>query len=196
MTTVFDIARELITRGGGSLETLKLQKLTFYTFGWYAHLTGEQLFGEKFYAMQRGPVVGELLSAHARQKAADITMIDAQREAREDLPEELDAYTSAVLDGVWRAYGHKDSWDLVNLTHQEAVWVDAWAARPEGSGRGDLRSPHIVEYFLTRAPKPGEDLDLPPAMVSLVSAEDLEAVESSARVHVPFVQAARSLPSR
>ncbi len=196
MATVFDIARELITRGGGSLETLKLQKLTFYTFGWYAHLTGEQLFGEKFYAMRRGPVVGELLSAHAGQKTADITMIDAQREAREDLPEELDAYTSAVLDGVWRAYGQKDSWDLVDLTHQEAVWVDAWAARPEGSGRSTLGSQHVVEYFLTHAPKPGEDLDLPPAMVSLVSAEDLEAVESGAQVHVPFVQAARSLPSR
>jgi uncharacterized phage-associated protein len=79
VTSVFDVAAALLARHEGSpMSALKLQKLCFYTFGWYAHLTGKPLFRESFYAMQFGPVVGELLSAHAGQKEVTISMIEAQ----------------------------------------------------------------------------------------------------------------------
>ena len=39
--SVFDITAALLNRApGGELPTLKLQKLCFYVYGWYAHLTG------------------------------------------------------------------------------------------------------------------------------------------------------------
>lgn len=66
MITVFDVAAEFTDRAGGEIEPVKLQKLCFYAFGCFAHLTGEALIGERFYAMRYGPVVGELLSAHAK----------------------------------------------------------------------------------------------------------------------------------
>lgn len=195
MTTVFDVATELIERSGGSIETIKLQKLCFYAFGWYAHLTGEPLFDETFYAMEYGPVVGELLSAHAQRMRMDAEMIQAQREAREDEREELDSYKKAVLDAVWAAYGSKDRWKLVDLTHDESVWVDAWKSRRPGTKRGDLSSDDVIDYFLARYPKESEQLDLPPAMISRASATELSAIESQAQLHRPFVEAVRRFRS-
>lgn len=191
MTTVFDVAEDLIERSGGSIESVKLQKLCFYAFGWYAHLTGEPLFGETFYAMQYGPVVGELLSAHAGQRQVDEAMMATQRDAREDEPEELDQYKRAVLDAVWAAYGDKQRFDLVGLTHEEPVWVDAWRSRGLAK-RGDLPREDLIGYFLERTPKPEEKLDLPLAMISRASAAELAAIEEQAQVHRPFVDAVRS----
>lgn len=192
MTTVFDVATELIERSGGSIETVKLQKLCFYAFGWYAHLTGEPLFGETFYAMPKGPVVGELLSAHAQQKTVDLEMIEDQRKAREDEREELDAYKKAVLDAVWAAYRSASSWQLVDLTHEEPVWDDAWKSRRPGTKRADLSHDAVIDYFLDRYPKDGEQLDLPPAMISRASATALAVIESQAQVHRPYVDAVRA----
>jgi len=192
MTTVFDVATELIERSGGSIETVKLQKLCFYAFGWYAHLTGEPLFGETFYAMPKGPVVGELLSAHAQQKTVDLEMIEDQRKAREDEREELDAYKKAVLDAVWAAYRSASSWKLVDLTHEEPVWDDAWKSRRPGAKRADLSHDAVIDYFLDRYPKDGEQLDLPPAMISRASATALAVIESQAQVHRPYVDAVRA----
>lgn len=192
MTTVFDIAAELIERSGGSIETVKLQKLCFYSFGWYAHLTAEPLFSETFYAMQKGPVVGELLSAHAKQKSIDLEVIEGQRKVREDLPEELDPYKQAVLDAVWDAYGGSTSWQLVDKTHEEAVWDVAWASRRPGTRRGELSSEDVIEYFLDRLPADDERLELPPPMISRASATELEEIETQARVHQPYIEAVRA----
>lgn len=192
MTTVFDVATELIELSGGSIGALKLQKLCFYAFGWYAHLTGEPLFGETFYAMPKGPVVGELLSAHAGRRCADLAMIEDQREARADTREELDAYKLAVLDAVWAAYGETTSSKLVDLTHGESVWADAWKSRRPGTSRGDLSHGDMIGYFLDRTPRVGEELDLPPALISRASAAELAVIESQAQVHSPFVDAVRA----
>lgn len=192
MTTVFDIAAEFIERSGGSIETVKLQKLCFYSFGWYAHLTAEPLFSETFYAMAKGPVVGELLSAHAKQSSIDLEVIEGQRKAREDLPEELDPYKEAVLDAVWSSYGKSSSWELVDKTHEEAVWDVAWTSRRPGTKRGDLPSEDVIAYFLDRVPTDDERLELPPSMISRASVEALEDIEAQARVHQPYLQAVRS----
>ena len=189
MTTVFDVATELIERSGGSIETVKLQKLCFYAFGWYAHLTGEPLFGETFYAMPKGPVISELLSAHAGRSRVDLGMMTDQREEREDERDELDPYKRAVLDAVWSYYGEKTKWDLVDMTHEESVWDDAWKSRRTGARRADLPREDVVEYFLCRIPKPNEKLDLPPSMISRASTSDLAAIEAEAQVHRPFVDA-------
>lgn len=192
MTTVFDVATELLDRSGGKMETVKLQKLCFYAFGWYAHLTGEPLFGEKFYAMEYGPVVGELLSAHARRVTIDQAAISAQRDAREDAPAETDSYKSAVIGAVWSAYGGDSRWHLVDLTHEEQVWIDAWESRKAGTRRGELPSHALIEYFLSRFPRTDEQIVLPPAMVTRAPFAELESIEADAQVHEPFVSAVRT----
>lgn len=194
MSTVFDVASELISRSGGSMETVKLQKLCFYTFGWYAHLTSEAAFDEPFYAMAKGPVVGELLSAHAGKIEATVPMMCAQQAEREEtLDAPVDPYLMTVIDAVWDCYGRMNKWVLVDKTHEESIWVDAWASRRPGTKRGDIPHDKLISYFVAeRQPKPSEGLHLPPPMVTHADAEELRAIEEGAQIHQPFLSAVRS----
>lgn len=180
-TTVFDVAGALLDRAPGEeLETLRLQKLCFYTFGWYAHQTGEALFDESFYAMKRGPVVGELLSAHAKQIKFSREQLAKQFDEHELPDEKLSPYVSELVDGVWECYGAMSSYKLVELTHKETVWSDAWDHRPEGYKRGDLPHDEIIEYFLHRSFTPFEalKLHLPDSRVTFVDIDWLEQLDS------------------
>lgn len=191
MVTVFDVASELLRLSGGRMGAVKLQKLCFYGFGWYSHLTGEPLFGERFYAMQHGPVVGELLSAHAGRKHVTRDIIAEQQEAREDDRADLDPYVAAVIEAVYEAYKGYTDWQLEALTHEESVWIQAWEARREGTKRGDLHRDELVDFFLDKSSASVSELDLPPAMVSRAPLHELEAIEADASAHQPFVDAIR-----
>lgn len=193
MASVFDVASELLQRSGGQMETVKLQKLCFYTFGWYAHLTAEPAFGEQFYAMEKGPVVGELLSAHAGQKEVTFVMIATQRSEREEGAEGIDPYLEAVIDSVWAAYGDMSSWALVDKTHEEAVWKEAWTTRRRTSRRGDLPHEELVDYFFSsRTPEKSIRTVLPDSQITRALVTDLEKVESCSGAHSTFVDAVRS----
>ncbi|MFT3877180.1 MAG: DUF4065 domain-containing protein [Propioniciclava sp.] len=178
VTTVFDVATALIEKSGQTtISTVKLQKLCFYSFGWYAHLTGEHLFPEAFYAMEKGPVVGELLSAHAGQREVGHDALMAQLAERDGFQGDLGAYVEQVLDAIWRYYGSKDPWTLVELTHQDEVWKDSWSSRPAGSRRGDMPQQDIIDFFLGQTSP--REMDLPLSLISFVSQTDVDKIESA-----------------
>jgi len=194
--TVFDVAAELIQRSGGqSMSTVKLQKLCFFAFGWYAHLTGESLFPEPFYAMEHGPVVGELLSAHAGKTVVGLDRLAEQMTERDGSLTQLDPYAARVVDAVWDFYGHLSKWQLVDKTHTEDVWRQAWEGRPQGSKRGMMAQVDIIRYFVARTTRPEEHIELPPSAVSFLSDDDLRQIEEQAKPCSTFVDAVRSLAS-
>lgn len=194
--SVFDIAQALIERSGSEcIETVKLQKLCFYAFGWYAHLTGEALFPEAFYAMEKGPVVGELLSAHAGDRHISRDQLFRQLSAHEIGSVDFGAYIDQVLDYVWERYGSQTRWQLVETTHQEEVWIAAWGARRHGTKRGDLRHSEIIAFFRARI-RPEQDDLLPMSCISRIVEGDLEAaVRAGQAPHAPFVDAVRARDS-
>ena len=102
MRSVFDVSLDILkVSGQESLPTLTLQKLVFYTYGWYAHLTGSRLFEQSFYAMSKGPVVGELLTAHACRLDVDRDVLEMGRELLEDEPQPEDPYYIQIIEAVW-----------------------------------------------------------------------------------------------
>jgi uncharacterized phage-associated protein len=175
--SVFDIAHALLERSGEpQMSTVKLQKLCFYTYGWYAHQTGEGLFREQFYAMQYGPVVGELLSAHAEKTTLAATDLVSQFQQRESQPERLDPFVSEIVDAVLASYGRFGPWELVEMTHDEEVWKSAWSGRNYGR-RGDLHRRDIVEHFFSGRAVAPADLHLPDSRVTVESTEFLDHLE-------------------
>lgn len=155
--SVFDIADDLLKLSDqSSLESLKLQKLTFYAYGWYAHLTGRPLFDQQFYAMQRGPVVGELLTAHSGEKHCDKSMLLRGKRVLEERAVPSDPFYDDVLQAVWSYYGQFSSFELVDMTHEEEVWVSAWSSRPLSSNRGDLPASKIITYFASKREIPAD----------------------------------------
>lgn len=193
--SVFDVADFIIQRSTGEeMSALKLQKLCFYSFGWYAHLTGESLFDEEFYAMEYGPVIGELLTAHATRKTVSRDVLMPQLAVREGYREDLGAYTEQVLGAVCRHYGQFDAWRLVEMTHSETVWSAAWKKRKQGSKRGTLSRSSIVSHFLAKAHPQDLGLDLPPSSVSVLSTDDMARIEEAgSRAHTPFLESMRGL---
>ena len=193
--SVFDVGAWFIERSGDdSIQTIKLQKLCFFAFGWYAHLTGDHLFPERFYAMEKGPVVGELLSAHAGRYSVDHDQLMTQLAARDGFQDDLPPYKRDVLEAVWDYYGRFDRWQLVELTHRELVWREAWDRRPVGSRRGNLPHHEIVHHFLQRSLRADESVRLPPSTISFLSDQDFKQIEDAgAHSHAPFVDAIRAM---
>ena len=160
MRSVFDVATDILkVSGKKSIPSITMQKMVFYAYGWYAYLTGQQLFDQSFYAMPKGPVVGDLLTAHTGQTEVDRETLELGREILEDGPQDADPYYDQVIRAIWDYYSGFERWILVDMTHEEGVWKDAWEARHEGSRRASL---DIAEYFMMKRDVPSELLDLLP----------------------------------
>ncbi|MGJ9530155.1 Panacea domain-containing protein [Actinotignum sp. GS-2025a] len=123
--SVFDVAQFFVSHSAsGSLSAPKLQKLCFYAFGWYGYQTGEALFDDAFYAMENGPVVGDLLTASACSATVDQKLLEEVHAAWEEEPKEFDLYTSDILKAVWDRYGDMPSEELTRATQQEEPWIE------------------------------------------------------------------------
>jgi uncharacterized phage-associated protein len=107
MTTGADVADLIRARMPKGLDSLKLQKLLFYTQAWSLAWRGVPLFGDTIEAWIHGPIV---------------------RAVYENVPgnaAKVEHEGVAVVDAVLVAYGsHSGAW-LRDLTHREAPWRNA-----------------------------------------------------------------------
>lgn len=149
MTTAFDVAGAFLERAPrNSLPSIKLQKLSFYAFGWYARVTGGELFNERLCALERGPVVSELLDLHKNR--VDFSFDDLAAQVAVNPLD--DPYAVSVVDAVWAAYGPINKWLLVEMTHEEEPWTDAWDSAQRRSTRSvTMPKKDVVNYFCTKA---------------------------------------------
>lgn len=199
--TAFDVASSLLRHASkDSLNTLKLQKLVFYSFGWYGHLTGQKLFNEQFFAMTKGPIVSPLLSAHFSK---DMVSADYLEDYAQRSLAVTDPYAEAVVDAVWMSYGKYSKWDLIEMTHCEKPWITAWTTRPAGAKRNELDAESVLEHFQRKTSAVYEiprrvDVPilsfLPDRRVTSMSLESLREMENcESRVPVSHATSAREL---
>lgn len=184
MRSVFDVSADLLKVGSqNEVETVKLQKLAYYTFGWYGRLTGERLFEQSFYAMPYGPVVGDLLTLHRRMVMIDRDRIEEAREVRGDEYVKPDPYYTRVLEAVWDYYSPMSRWDLSDMTHEEPVWQQAWAKR-QHSSRGDISHESIIDFFAKRCDVPRRlQAALPLPRVTMLDDEAWASLETLLASH-------------
>lgn len=180
--SVFDVASRLFKLSEVvEIPAISLQKIMYFSFGWYGRLTGEKLFTQHFYAMEHGPVVGELLTLHKYHKMVDRDLVEQGRDIIKDPVSSDDDYLDIMLKAIWNYYGGLPRWTLVDMTHQDAPWIDAWHTRREGSKRADLDSDVIIEYYLKRTDVPPElRRCLPDPRITFVLPKDLERIEAQA----------------
>lgn len=177
--SVFDVAARLFrVSGREKISAIKLEKLMYYIYGWYGRLTGEPLFRQQFYAMDYGPVVGTLLSLHTGRKMVSLELIEQGSATFEDAPLEDDFYLDQVIDAVWEYYGAIDQWDLVDMTHREEPWIEAWEGREDCARRADLDSEDIIDFFLWRRIPPELFYLLPLPQIMPITEKGAEILES------------------
>lgn len=136
-----DIAAYLVELSigiGEPLTNMKLQKLLYYVYSWYGVEKGKELFDEKIMAWKYGPVVTSVYDKY-RKYGADVI-----KEVEGGNSDKLDPFTKDLIEEVFTVYGNKTAIELMNLTHSEAPWRDAY--NPENQNT-PIPYESVVEFY-------------------------------------------------
>lgn len=141
MAKVLDVARYILEQRG-SLTTMKLQKLVYYSQAWHASWDDERLFPERFEAWINGPICPDLFSPfQGRFQISAEEVVDGDSNNLTDSQKES-------IDSVLEYYGDKSSQWLSDLTHAEEPWKKArkgLALNQRGNHEITLGS--MVDYY-------------------------------------------------
>ena len=119
---VFDVAAYILQKMG-TMTTMKLQKLVYYSQAWSLVWDEAPLFEEAIEAWANGPVVRELFDYHRGMYEISAMPIGNPRLLNEEQQE--------TVDVVLEYYGNKSAQWLIELTHIEDPWVQARRGLPK-----------------------------------------------------------------
>ena len=138
-TNVFDIANYILQQTG-SLTTMKLQKLVYYSQAWSLVWDEKALFPEHIEAWANGPVVPVLYEAHRgmytviRFKNGDSSKVTGE--------------SKETIDKVIEALGDKSAKWLIDLTHIEEPWIEARKGlQPNDRGNHIISWDSMANYY-------------------------------------------------
>lgn len=188
MATAHDAAKYAVERLG-VLDSLKLQKLTYYMHAWHLVATQRVLFSEEIRAFRLGPVVYDLWKAN--EGSTSLTVDDFPLASSSN----LDSDMTAVADAVLEFYGSMSRWQLIDLTHREAPWMAAWSERQHG--RSDSISDASMQSFYTEQMVSGARVPHLPALSTTYLQvdefhdllEDLDRPEETPGLHAAAAKA-------
>lgn len=126
MASVFDVAKYILKRQG-TMSTMKLQKLCYYSQAWSLVWDDTPLFDEEFQAWANGPVCPELFQKTKGQFSV----------SESDEPGDISRLTTSqkeTINTVLDYYAPHDAQWLSRLTHMEQPWKLAREGLPEGVG--------------------------------------------------------------
>lgn len=124
MVDILDAARYFVFLSYGrkqySLTPLKLQKILYLAQGWSYVWDNHAAFPDDFEAWQYGPVNEKVYEEFKRYGRSEIP-------EREGIGFLRDFEVTETLTAIWDEYGKKTAYDLVELTHQQKPWRDAYS---------------------------------------------------------------------
>ena len=126
MANVFDTAKYILEKTG-TMSTMKLQKLCYYSQAWSLVWDDAPLFEEEFQAWANGPVCSELF-----YKTKGKYSVNAEDENGGE--NNLSDNQKDTIDKVVEYYGKHNAQWLSQLTHMEDPWIKAREGMPLGAG--------------------------------------------------------------
>lgn len=142
--TPLDVAAfiiELSEQTGEPLTNMKLQKLVYYVYAWFAVEKKKPLFDEKILAWKYGPAIASVYEAYKDYGADVVKNISA------GTSESLDEFTKSLAEEVFTVYGTKSAIELMNLSHSEAPWRDTFNPDKQDS---PIPFEAILKYYTAR----------------------------------------------
>ncbi len=144
MADVFDVAKYILEKQG-SMTTMKLQKLVYYSQAWSVVWDEKPLFAEEIQAWASGPVVRELYDEHKGE--FQISVLDKGN------TDNLKSEEKETIDAVLQAYGDKPAQWLSDLTHMEKPWNEAREGIPIGQNcENEITLASMSEYYSALPP--------------------------------------------
>ena len=125
MVYVFDVANYILGKTG-TITSMKMQKLVYYSQAWSLAWDDEPLFNEDFQAWANGPVCPELFKEHKGLFRLPAEFFNSYANASFS---ELQIET---IDIVLKDYSALTPQELSNLTHRERPWIEARGDTPPG----------------------------------------------------------------
>lgn len=139
-----DLAALIVKLVGGRVETLKLQKLMYYSNGWSLALHGRPLFSDKIEAWKHGPVIPSIYKKHRTKPSVEEWDVGD--------PTNISLEDRIIVESVVDVYGMKSGWALRQMTHDEAPWVDAWERCNFGERRNEvITQQEIRDFFVSQS---------------------------------------------
>ncbi len=144
MANVFDVAKYILEKQG-SMTTMKLQKLVYYSQAWSVVWDEKCIFEERIEAWASGPVVRELYDEHK-----GIFQISSLGKGNTD---NLKLEEKETIDVVLQAYGDRPAQWLSDLTHMEKPWNEAREGIPIGQNcENEITLASMSEYYSALPP--------------------------------------------
>ncbi len=144
MAHVVDVAAYIL-ECLGSVSTMKLQKLTFYSQAYYLVEHGTPLFPEEFEAWANGPVAPDLFKRHKGEFVVSRGFFGPL------LEHALAEYEYAAIDHVVGCLKNWTGASLSELTHSEAPWLNARSGlAPNARSKRPIAIGCMKAYYETR----------------------------------------------
>lgn len=119
MSAVEDVAVHIL-ENLGTISTMKLQKLVYYSQAYNLVCFDMPLFSEKIEAWVNGPVVPKLYETHKRQSVVGASDLVLSCPSGEVSDQEISS-----IEHVISCLGSYNGVELSQLTHSEDPWKDA-----------------------------------------------------------------------
>lgn len=141
MARALNVARYMIHLNNSknaptNLTNLKIQKLLYYSFGMHRVINDENLFDENIYAWKYGPVIKEVYDVYKKYGYSNIE--DDYWYEDYNLTEEEEI----TIQNTWEQLGQLPANVLVEMTHNENPWIDAW-----NNNYNKIINPNIIEEY-------------------------------------------------
>lgn len=149
------VANALINKAaenGEKLSHMKLQKLLYYTCGYYLASSGEPLIDHTFEAWDYGPVVPAIYDEFKHLGSKPITSLatDIDWETSTLLPVPIptdDQRLNRIINFVWENYGKYSGLQLSDMTHaKDSPWEKTRNKNP-GIKDADIPREYLLSHF-------------------------------------------------
>lgn len=134
-----DVA-EYILRKLGTMSTMKLQKLVYYSQAWSLVWDEAPIFKDPIEAWANGPVVRALFDYH--RGLFDLSHVLTGN------PDLLSPEQKETIDAVLQFYGDQTAQWLIDLSHTEQPWLSARRGLPPTErGNQEVSLASMAEYY-------------------------------------------------
>ncbi|WP_065960496.1 type II toxin-antitoxin system antitoxin SocA domain-containing protein [Curtobacterium sp. UCD-KPL2560] len=165
-----------------SYDTMKLQKLVYFSQAWALAWTGKPLFRDEIEAWPRGPVV---MSVYAEQRYRVVPKFDGVS---------LDEDQRSIIDSVLDYYGQHSFTKLVDLTHSHSPWKATREGLAEEERSRRVVSRDRIRDYYTRCALTGQER--PKRRLLGRAAPSVEAMTAGARARASWREGLAILAER
>jgi len=139
---IADFFLKIVDRESESTITpLKLQKILYYSQGYYLAMHDDELFPEEFEAWAHGPVNEKIYEKYKDYKYQNIPA--PTHEIKEFSKDKID-----FLTDIWETFGIYDGKYLEEQTHKETPWIIARKGYEPGARCNEIiTKSSMKEYF-------------------------------------------------